>query len=258
MQISEYAISQIAKEVSTCRTGAEWVAFFCSFGARDVYDAQGLPDIGKPNSQRPSKKEYIANRLKQLNDTENMRIALARIASFNEYIVGELNEILRPEHYLVELQDGIWMVVGGVTEHIEPTVNQAHFQDIQQQILNALERAKVSIRVVVAWITNDVLVQKLKEKYDEGLDVQIAYYDDDINARYGVDFGNIPIHPLRAQRGGTMHNKFCVLDNQCVITGSYNWSNNAEFRNDENITIEQDQANATRYSLEFRRLTGVR
>lgn len=258
MQITDYAIIEIARLVCEIHTGTEWVAFFCSFGARDVYDAQGLPDIGKPNGQRPSKKEYIADRLKHLNNTENMRNAIARMASFNEYIAENLNEILRPEHYAVELQDGVRVVVGGVAEHVEPVVNQAHFQDIQRQILNELDWAKVSIRVVVAWFTNEVLAQKLRDKFEAGLDVQVAYYDDGINARYGVDLGNIPTYPIRAQHGGTMHDKFCVLDNQHVITGSYNWSSNAEFRNDENITIEHDSANATRYSLEFRRLTGVR
>lgn len=187
-----------------------------------------------------------------------MRSAIGRMASFNEFIAESLNEILCPENYAVELQEGTWVVIGGVAEHEEPVVNQAHFQDIQRQILNELDWAKVSIRVVVAWITNEVLAQKLRDKYEDGLDVQVAYYDDGINAHHGVVLGNIPTHPIRGLRGGTMHDKFCVLDNQHVITGSYNWSNNAEFRNDENITIEHDSANATRYSLEFRRLTGVR
>lgn len=55
-----------------------------------------------------------------------------------------------------------------------------------------------------------------------------------------------------------MHDKFCVIDNQRVITGSYNWSDNAEYKNDENISIQNDPDSATRYSLEFRRLTGAR
>ena len=52
-----------------------------------------------------------------------------------------------------------------------------------------------------------------------------------------------------------MHDKFCVIDNQLVITGSYNWSDNAEFKNDENITIEKDPNQASSFSEEFRRLT---
>lgn len=51
-----------------------------------------------------------------------------------------------------------------------------------------------------------------------------------------------------------MHNKFCVIDNQIVITGSYNWSDNAEYKNDENISIQVDPKQATKYSVKFREL----
>ena len=52
-----------------------------------------------------------------------------------------------------------------------------------------------------------------------------------------------------------MHDKFCVIDNQVVITGSYNWTTNAEFKNDENITVQKDPEQATIYTLEYKRLT---
>lgn len=51
-----------------------------------------------------------------------------------------------------------------------------------------------------------------------------------------------------------MHNKFCVIDNQKVLTGSYNWITNAESKNDENVLITIDNDTATKYSIEFRRL----
>lgn len=88
--------------------------------------------------------------------------------------------------------------------------------------------------------------------------MKVAYFDDPTNRRHRPDLGEITLYPLRAQRGGTMHDKFCVIDNQRVITGSYNWSDNAEYRNDENISIQNDTESATRYSLEFRRLTRAR
>ena len=54
-----------------------------------------------------------------------------------------------------------------------------------------------------------------------------------------------------------MHDKFCIIDNQIVITGSYNWTDNAEFKNDENIVILKDNEQATKYSLEYKRLTTI-
>ena len=60
---------------------------------------------------------------------------------------------------------------------------------------------------------------------------------------------------VRGERGGIMHNKFCVIDNQIVISGSYNWTDNAELKNAENINItENDNELATNYSLEFKKL----
>lgn len=64
----------------------------------------------------------------------------------------------------------------------------------------------------------------------------------------------IPLYKIKAQRGGVMHNQFCVIDNQVVITGSYNWSSNAEFKNDENISIIKDNNIASDYSVQFRKL----
>lgn len=50
-----------------------------------------------------------------------------------------------------------------------------------------------------------------------------------------------------------MHNKFAVIDNVRVITGSYNWTLGAN-TNNENIFVFTDKLNATYYLHEFRRL----
>jgi len=39
-----------------------------------------------------------------------------------------------------------------------------------------------------------------------------------------------------------------------VVTGSYNFSNNAETRNDENLLVIEDPEIAARYEEEFRRV----
>ena len=131
---------------------------------------------------------------------------------------------------------------------------EAHFQDIQNNILKELDAARVSITVVMAWFTNNILRDKLVEKYKEGLEVKVAIYDDGVNRIHGVDLGEVPIVKIKAPKGGIMHNKFCVIDNQVVITGSYNWTSNAEFRNEENISIIKDNKTASDYSVKYRNL----
>ena len=59
---------------------------------------------------------------------------------------------------------------------------------------------------------------------------------------------------VRGSRGGIMHNKYCIIDNQVVITGSYNWSKNAEDKNEENAAVMYDYDRASDYSVEFRKM----
>lgn len=132
--------------------------------------------------------------------------------------------------------------------------NEAIFNSIADQIIKDLDGARVSIHVAIAWFTNQRIADKLVEKFKEGLDVKVVYFRDHTNCKFGVDIDNIPYKAIRGTRGGTMHNKFCVIDNQKVITGSYNWSENAENKNDENAAVVYDNEFASDYSVEFKRL----
>ena len=86
MKITSFAIEQIAKKLKDIQNGKSWVALFNSYGARDVYDKLGLPDIGKPNGQRPSKSEYIAERLSNINGTLEMSRVLIHIANIGDLL----------------------------------------------------------------------------------------------------------------------------------------------------------------------------
>lgn len=265
MKLSPFAIKNLVPFVTgdihrPKRSGPELVELFNKYGARDIYDWNngGLPEL-KKNGQRPARKQYAEARLNDLSGKPELRTLLEQVINERENksdLIDTLNEILAPEHFSVVESDGILKVHGGVIDNRKPVVNEAHFQHIQGMILSALDEAKLSIWVVMAWFTNETLMAKLVEKYKQGLDVRLAIYDDGVNAKHGVDITQVPHQKIkRGQRGGLMHNKFCIIDNQIVMTGSYNWTNNAETRNDENTTIERDPDQSTKYSLEYKRLT---
>lgn len=264
MILSQYLVNELAPFItgdgySPKRTGPQLVKLFNMHGARDVYDEFGLPDIAKKNGQRPSRTQYVVGRLLGLSGKHELRELLNHVANefeHKEIAIPKLNEVLTPEGYNILEIDGKLIIQGGVINKSKPVINEAHFQDIQNRILSALDGARVSIRVVMAWFTNEVLFKKLIEKSAQGIDVQVAIYDDGVNKKHGVDISQLPHKKIRRGKlGGLMHDKFCVIDNQVVITGSYNWTDNAEFRNDENVTVEKDPDQATRFSEEFRRLT---
>ena len=51
-----------------------------------------------------------------------------------------------------------------------------------------------------------------------------------------------------------MHNKIMIVDGVVVLTGSFNWSANAENRNDENLIVIKSVEVASLYEEEFRKV----
>lgn len=117
---------------------------------------------------------------------------------------------------------------------------------IQNAIQMELFKAKKSIKIAVAWFTNDLLLQPLILKLRNGVSVELIINDDDINrgGETSLDFTEY------LQVGGILrwndtkqllHDKFCIIDDNIVIFGSYNWTNKAEY-NEESVAISKDDA----------------
>jgi phosphatidylserine/phosphatidylglycerophosphate/cardiolipin synthase-like enzyme len=54
---------------------------------------------------------------------------------------------------------------------------------------------------------------------------------------------------------GIMHNKFAIIDNKTLITGSFNWTHSAEELNDENLLIiKEDTSLIRKYTDKFIKL----
>jgi len=51
-----------------------------------------------------------------------------------------------------------------------------------------------------------------------------------------------------------MHNKFAIIDNRLLLTGSYNWTFSANNRNDENLMVIDDPEIIARYQNQFEKL----
>lgn len=131
----------------------------------------------------------------------------------------------------------------------------ALFTGIKNFIIEKLNGASSSIRVAVAWFTNDDLYQVLLQLLDKGIKVELIIIDDHINRNeFGLDF-NIFIskggHFYLSTKEKNMHNKFCVIDKNLAITGSYNWTYYAEKRNWENIIVCKDESIIYQYENEF-------
>lgn len=136
---------------------------------------------------------------------------------------------------------------------------QAYFQNIRKHIKEELTSATQSIYVAVAWFTDRHLFKILCDKAKEGLNVQLIVMDDYITQNCAINYKEIEnyggkLYLISESFGTLMHNKFCIIDEKTIITGSYNWSMKAA-SNHENITITSEaEALAFTFIVEFRRI----
>lgn len=132
----------------------------------------------------------------------------------------------------------------------------AVFENIGERITKEIRNSKQSILVAVAWFTNRNIFNAILKKARDGCSVSIIISDDLINGNSRIDYSEIEKYNGRIYKYGNgdtelMHNKFCIIDNSTVITGSYNWSYKAE-SNFENIVINyDDKLLANQFAAEF-------
>lgn len=129
-----------------------------------------------------------------------------------------------------------------------------YFEDIDFHIEKELMKARESVKVCVAWIRwlkYSPIFDKLTRK---GVTVEVIYNDDVLNNRNFVPPLEASLYPIKARGCALMHNKFCIIDDYKILTGSFNWSRNAR-RHFENIVfIENDFKLVKKFIIEFQDL----
>jgi phosphatidylserine/phosphatidylglycerophosphate/cardiolipin synthase-like enzyme len=105
--------------------------------------------------------------------------------------------------------------------------------------------------------TSDELAAALIERAKAGVTVRGVFDKDQYHSNSGTEFDTLTNAGMDVWLDGNprlMHHKVIIIDGQVVITGSYNFSNNAEQYNDENTLIIHDQAIAAQYLAEFQQV----
>ncbi|WP_282773611.1 phospholipase D-like domain-containing protein [Phaeodactylibacter xiamenensis] len=125
----------------------------------------------------------------------------------------------------------------------------------QSKIRIAIQQASGSIKVAVSWLTDPVLVEELKQKARQGVNVEVIMSADEWNVLRFYEFKGLKnwgakirtYGPSDFGGDGFMHCKFCVIDGQVTLEGSYNWTKNAQ-NNQEQFRVDRSYSRA--YELE--------
>ena len=130
---------------------------------------------------------------------------------------------------------------------------QEHCAD---QLIGHINDANQSIYVVIYSFTHVGISDALIRAKERGVDVRVLFDYDQAAGSSSVDeklaAAGIPI--VRRNGPGYMHNKFTVIDGNLVSTGSFNYSNNADTKNDENLVFIWSAEIAKKYKADFDKL----
>lgn len=123
-------------------------------------------------------------------------------------------------------------------------------------ILKNIKKAKIRINIAAYSFTSKSISHALLDAKNKGVFVRVvADYKSNGNRYTAVRYlANNGISVRLNKKYSIMHNKFMVIDDIIVETGSFNYTKNAASRNAENLIVLKDRKVAEKYNIEFERL----
>jgi len=125
------------------------------------------------------------------------------------------------------------------------------------RLLELVRQARRSILILAYSFTSDELTSAILSRARAGVEVRGVFEFSQYQSNMGGDFDRLLSAGLDVHLDGNaqnMHHKVLVLDESIVVLGSYNFSKNAEERNDENTLIIHSPEIARAFMEEFERI----
>lgn len=128
-----------------------------------------------------------------------------------------------------------------------------------EAFLREINAAESSIRFMIFSFTRDDMGDAIMARANAGVDVQGVFENTGSKTQYS-ELPRLYCAGLDVRQDGNpgiLHHKVFIIDESVVITGSFNFSNNAARSNDENIVIIRDADIAALYLDEFSRIQSI-
>jgi phosphatidylserine/phosphatidylglycerophosphate/cardiolipin synthase-like enzyme len=127
--------------------------------------------------------------------------------------------------------------------------------EVADHLVPLIEGARESVRVMAFSFTHDEMGKALLARAQAGVNVRAIFETRGSETEYSelprLHCAGVPVR--QDGNPGTFHHKVLVIDNLTVVTGSFNFSQNADESNDENVLIVTNREIAAEYLQEFER-----
>lgn len=121
-------------------------------------------------------------------------------------------------------------------------------------IIKEIKAAKTTVLVQAYWFTSESIAKALADAHNRGVKVQVildrsrTQIDND-QAEFIVQ-KDVPTFIDDEHK--TAHSKVIIVDGHTVITGSFNFTDQAEEENAENLLVIRDRSIAEKYTLDWK------
>lgn len=129
--------------------------------------------------------------------------------------------------------------------------------NVQASFLDLVNNAQESVYFMAFSFTADEIGNAVRTRAQDGVTVAGVMEDEQVNSNIGTEFDAFKqagLDVFRDGNEGQMHHKVMIIDESIVIFGSYNFTNSAEMKNDENLLVIYNKDIAAQFIAEFQRV----
>ena len=210
---------------------------------RNTVIANLQSQIAQKESQISVLQSEVQNKGTQIEDLQSQMSGLERQVETKD------NQISALQSEISDLEQQIESEVVGI--YFSPKGG------CEDEVLRWIDRANVSIHILIYSFTLDSIGDALVDAYERGILIQVVFEELQISQYSEYQkLKDAGITVRNDTNPDLMHDKVMIVDGIIVLTGSFNWSNNGESNNNENLIVIESTYVATVYEEEFAKIWG--
>ena len=127
--------------------------------------------------------------------------------------------------------------------------------ECEAKVIEWMRKANHTLHILIYSFTLDSLSDALVDAQNRGIEVKVVFEKSQISQYseyWKLRNGGVPVR--NDTNSKSMHHKVMIVDDAIVLTGSFNWSQNGQENNNENLVIIDDENVASSYSEEFQNI----
>jgi phosphatidylserine/phosphatidylglycerophosphate/cardiolipin synthase-like enzyme len=128
--------------------------------------------------------------------------------------------------------------------------------NLTDRIIELINNAKKSIHVMIFTFSKKEIAEALIQAKNRGIDVKVIAeeYQSNYNWAQINYLKENGVNVILDKNYKTFHHKTMIIDEEITITGSFNFTNSAQYYNDENSLVIHSEYISKVYEKEFKRL----